>query len=269
MSGGGQSQGGGFNNYGGGFNNFNKGPNYGSAFGPSTMRSPMGYPGSRSFNDAPVPPPDNSSLAPMPPSTWPQTGGGGNNAPYFRSGMRLSEYQPQQGPAFPQGGIPQMPQAPKAPSNQYLPAGAAPQAPMAVDNNWYERGQGPTLEKPMMSLPYGETQPAPQKQPPPGYYFAQNGQMLLGQDPNKGAPNAFGGAGTGAPYDPRTPGYQPGAGWQTMLRQDAMSNGADPNQYIRDRGMNPMWGSAQQPWEPAVPPGGMGLSQLLQYFRGY
>lgn len=226
MSGGGQSQGGGFNNYGGGyggFNNFNKGPNYGSAFGPSTMRSPMGYPGSRTYQN-PTPP---NSVTMAVDNNWYERG----------------QFPPTQ-----------------APQNQ---------PPMAVDNNWYERGQRPTLEKPMMSLPYGETQPAPQKQPPPGYYFAQNGQMLLGQDPNKGAPNAFGGAGTGAPYDPRTPGYQPGAGWQTMLRQDAMSNGADPNQYIRDRGMNPMWGSEKQPWEPAVPPGGMGLSQLLQYFRGY
>lgn len=226
MSGGGQSQGGGFNNYGGGyggFNNFNKGPNYGSAFGPSTMRSPMGYPGSRTYQN-PAPP---SSVTMAVDNNWYERG----------------QFPPTQ-----------------APQNQ---------PPMAVDNNWYERGQRPTLEKPMMSLPYGETQPAPQKQPPPGYYFAQNGQMLLGQDPNKGAPNAFGGAGTGAPYDPRTPGYQPGAGWQTMLRQDAMSNGADPNQYIRDRGMTPMWGSEKQPWEPAVPPGGMGLSQLLQYFRGY
>ena len=81
-------------------------------------------------------------------------------------------------------------------------------------------------------------------------------------------PNAFGGQGTGAPYDPRTPNYQPGAGWQTMLRQYAMGAGQNPNQYVQDRGMNPMWGNQQQSWEPNAPPSGMGLSELLQRYRG-
>ena len=85
-----------------------------------------------------------------------------------------------------------------------------------------------------------------------------------------GAPptNIYGGPGSGAPYDPTTPGYQPGAGWQTMLRQYAMRDGqSNPNQYIQDRGLNPMWGGQQQPWEPQGFAGG--LSQLLQRYRGF
>jgi hypothetical protein len=85
-----------------------------------------------------------------------------------------------------------------------------------------------------------------------------------------GAPptNIYGGPGSGAPYDPTTPGYQPGAGWQTMLRQYAMRDGqSNPNQYVTDRGLSPMWGGQQQPWEPQ----GFGgsLSQLLQRYRGF
>ena len=82
-------------------------------------------------------------------------------------------------------------------------------------------------------------------------------------------PMAFSGPGSGAPYDPRTPGYQPGAGWQTMLRQYAMGAGINPNAYIQDRGMRPMWGDQQQSWEPQAAPAGMGLSGLLQRYRGY
>ena len=83
------------------------------------------------------------------------------------------------------------------------------------------------------------------------------------------APNAYGGPGSGAPYDPRTPGYQPGAGWQTMLRQYAMTDGRAPNQYVQDRGLSPMWGDQRQSWEPNAPPAGMGLSELLRQYRGY
>ncbi len=67
-------------------------------------------------------------------------------------------------------------------------------------------------------------------------------------------PGAFAGQGTGAPYDPRTPGYQPGAGWQTMLRQYAMQDRNPMNQYVNDRRLTPMWRDQQQAWEPTPAP---------------
>lgn len=83
-------------------------------------------------------------------------------------------------------------------------------------------------------------------------------------------PNAYGGPGSGLPFDPRTQGYQPGAGWQTMLRQYARTDGQqNPNQYVQDRGLSPMWGQQQQSWEPQAAPNGMGLSELLRSYRGY
>lgn len=92
--------------------------------------------------------------------------------------------------------------------------------------------------------------------------------FFRGSDEFKGSPNAYGGPGAGAPYDPRTPGYQRGAGWQTMLRQYAGRDGmSNPNQYITDRGLTPMWGQQQQPWEPQALGGS--LSQLLRGYRGY
>lgn len=86
--------------------------------------------------------------------------------------------------------------------------------------------------------------------------------------------NIYGGPGSGAPYDPRTPGYQIGpnigsGGWQTMLRQSAMGAGMDPNAFIQERGLQPLWGNQQQPWEPQAPPAGMGLSELLRRYRGF
>lgn len=237
---------------------FGRGPNYGSAFGAG------GYPGSRSYQNAWGSPSVSMSVD----NNWYERGQG---------------MPPTQGPVSPVGGIPQpqmsvdnnwyergqgLPQAPKAPSNPSMPAGAG--NPNYAPGGVTAATDPSAFNKPAMSTPFGESQSMPTRQAPPGYYFAPNGQMLLGQDPAKAAaPNAFGGTGTGAPYDPRTPGYQPGAGWQTMLRQYAMGDGVDPNQYVQDRGLNPMWGNARQPWEPESVPGGMGLSQLLQRFRGF
>jgi len=99
--------------------------------------------------------------------------------------------------------------------------------------------------------------------------FFRQSEEFKAKGPTGAPPNIYGGPGTGAPYDPRTQGYQPGAGWQTMLRQYSMGAGQNPNQYIQDRGMRPMWGDQRQSWEPDAPPAGMGLSELLRQYRGY
>lgn len=86
------------------------------------------------------------------------------------------------------------------------------------------------------------------------------------QRPPFGGNGAFGGQGTGAPYDPRTPNYQPGAGNQTMLRQYAMQNGQPLNSYMGNQ--TPMWGNQQQSWEPSRPQTDS-LSEMLRMYRGF
>lgn len=84
-----------------------------------------------------------------------------------------------------------------------------------------------------------------------------------------GPTNVYGPGGQSGlpPYDPRGMNYQPGAGWQTMLRRYARDDGAPINQYVQDRGLNPMWGGTPQPWEPATADGS--LSEILRRSRSY
>lgn len=86
----------------------------------------------------------------------------------------------------------------------------------------------PTQQPPSIGggpMPVNRFQPEQPRQAPPGYYFAPNGQMLNGTDPNSfnkggaqtptGAPTNIYGGGAGGQYG--TPGYVPGSGWQQML----------------------------------------------------
>jgi hypothetical protein len=98
--------------------------------------------------------------------------------------------------------------------------------------------------------------------------YQPGGKVSVGpsQPGQFGGGGAFGGQGSGAPYDPRTPNYQPGAGNQTMLRQYAMQNGVPLNAYMGNQ--TPMWGNQQQSWEPSRPQTDS-LSEMLRMYRGY